>query len=106
MTLNEQRTPTPVDQIAEQWVDTLVALDPTVGTYIGRAADGSGFADYSPDGHARYVQAATEVIAALDAASPVDAVDDVTRTDLGGTLALDLESSAAGLHLRDLNVIA
>ncbi|WP_120336920.1 DUF885 domain-containing protein [Cryobacterium soli] len=106
MTVNEYRTPTPVDQIAEQWVDTLVALDPTVGTYIGRAADGSGFADYSPDGHARYVQAATDVIAALDAASPVDAVDDVTRTDLGGTLALDLESSAAGLHLRDLNVIA
>ena len=106
MTLNEQRTPTPVDQIAEQWVDTLVELDPTVGTYIGRSRDGSGFADYSPDGHAGYIQAATAALSALDATAPVDAIDEVTRTDLRSTLALDLESSAAQLHLRDLNVIA
>ncbi|PXA67674.1 DUF885 domain-containing protein [Cryobacterium arcticum] len=106
MTLNEQRTPTPVDQIAEQWVDTLVELDPTVGTYIGRNRDGAGFADYSPDGHARYIQAATEVITALDATPAVDAVDEVTTADLRSTLALDLESSAARLQLRDLNVIA
>jgi len=106
MTLNEQRTPTPVDQIAEQWVDTLVDLDPTVGTYIGRSRDGSGFADYSPDGHARYIQEATAAIGALDATAPVDPIDEVTRTDLRSTLALDLESSAAGLQLRDLNVIA
>jgi uncharacterized protein (DUF885 family) len=101
-----QRTPTPVDQIAEQWVDTLVALDPTVGTYIGRAADGSGFADYSPAGHARYIQAATETISALDAAAPADDIDRVTVTDLRSTLELDRERSDAGLQLRDLNVIA
>ncbi|TFD93919.1 DUF885 domain-containing protein [Cryobacterium lactosi] len=106
MTLNEQRTPTPVDQIAEQWVDTLVELDPTVGTYIGRSRDGSGFADYSPDGHARYIQATTAAIGALDATAPVDAIDEVTVTDLRSTLALDLQSSAAQLQLRDLNVIA
>ncbi|MCU1445616.1 DUF885 domain-containing protein [Cryobacterium sp.] len=105
-THEQQRTPSPVDQIAEQWVDTLVDLDPTVGTYIGRSKDGSGFADYSPDGHARYVRAATETIRALDATPVVDSIDDVTRTDLRSTLALDLESSAAGLQLRDLNVIA
>ena len=106
MTLNEQRTPTPIDQIAEQWVDSLVELDPTVGTYIGRSRDGSGFADYSPDGHARYIEAATAALGALDATPAVDAIDEVTRTDLCSTLALDLESSAAQLQLRDLNVIA
>ncbi|TFC57170.1 MULTISPECIES: DUF885 domain-containing protein [unclassified Cryobacterium] len=106
MTLNEGRTPTPVDQIAEGWVDTLVSLDPTVGTYIGRSADGSGFADYSPDGHAAYVQAAAATIRLLDDSVPVDDVDRVTRTDLRSSLALDLESSAACLQLRDLNVIA
>ncbi|POH65493.1 MULTISPECIES: DUF885 domain-containing protein [Cryobacterium] len=106
MTLNEGRTPTPVDQIAEGWVDTLVSLDPTVGTYIGRSADGSGFADYSPDGHAAYVHAAAATIRLLDDSVPVDDVDRVTRTDLRSSLALDLESSAAGLQLRDLNVIA
>ncbi|MBX0298414.1 DUF885 domain-containing protein [Cryobacterium sp. 1639] len=106
MTRNEQRTPTPVDQIAEQWVDRLVALDPTVGTYIGRPADGSGFADYSPEGHARYIQAATDTIRDLDATAVVDDIDRVTRTDLRSTLALDLESTDAALQLRDLNVIA
>jgi uncharacterized protein (DUF885 family) len=106
MTSQQQRTPTPVDQVAEGWVDTLVALDPTVGTYIGRPADGSGFADYSPDGHAEYVRAATATLAELDRAVPVDDVDAVTVADLRSTLALDLESSAANLHLRDLNVIA
>ncbi|TFB99403.1 DUF885 domain-containing protein [Cryobacterium adonitolivorans] len=106
MTLNEGRTPTPIDQIAEEWVDTLVSLDPTVGTYIGRSADGSGLADYSPDGHAAYVQAAAGTIRRLDDTAPVDDVDRVTRTDLRSTLALDLESSEARLQLRDLNVIA
>ena len=111
MTSPEQRIPTPVDLIAERWVDTLVALDPTVGSYIGRSADGSGFADYSPDGHARYIQAATDTIAALDKTAldnevPLDDVDRVTGTDLRATLALELESAAAELQLRDLNVIA
>jgi len=106
MTLNEQRTPTPVDQIAEQWVDSLVALDPTVGTYIGRSVDGTGFADYSPDGHERYIQAARATISALDTTPAVDDIDRVTRTDLRSTLALDLESADARLQLRDLNVIA
>ena len=101
-----QRTPTPVDQIAERWVDTLVQLDPTVGSYIGRSADGSGFADYSPEGDARYIQAATDTIAALDTTAPVDDIDHVTRTDLRASLALDLESDAAELQLRNLNVIA
>ena len=106
MTLNEGRTPTPVDQIAEGWVDTLVSLDPTVGTYIGRSADGSGFADYSPDGHAAYVRAAADTIRLLDDTVPVDHVDRVTHDDLRSSLALDLENSDAGLQLRDLNVIA
>ena len=106
MTLNEGRTPTPVDQIAEGWVDTLVSLDPTVGTYIGRSADGSGFADYSPDGHAVYVRAAADTIRLLDDTAPVDDVDRVTRDDLRSSLALDLENADAGLQLRDLNVIA
>ena len=31
-----ERTPTEVDRIAEDWVDTLVELDPSTATYIGR----------------------------------------------------------------------
>ena len=106
MVPDTQRTPTAIDRIAEQWVDSLVALDPTVGTYIGRASDGSGFADYSPEGTDRYITEATAVISAVDRTPAVDDVDLVTRTDLRSTLTLDLEGAAAGLQLRDLNVIA
>ncbi|TFD45665.1 DUF885 domain-containing protein [Cryobacterium frigoriphilum] len=101
-----QRPATPIDKIAEDWVDTLVDLDPTVGTYIGRTEGDGRFGDFSPAGHERYIAEATRIITALDAATVIDDVDRVTQTDLRATLALELESSAANLQLRDLNVIA
>ncbi|GAA4366898.1 DUF885 domain-containing protein [Agromyces bauzanensis] len=103
---SSERTPTDVDRIAEQWVDTAVELNPTLGTYIGRAEADSRFGDYSPEGLERSAEAVRRTIAALDAATPVDDVDIVTVTDLRSELALDLEAHEAGLPLRDLNVIA
>ncbi|GHD40030.1 DUF885 domain-containing protein [Mycetocola manganoxydans] len=100
------RPPSAIDAIAENWVDTLVDLDPLVGTYIGRTDANSRFGDFSPAGHERYVDEAKRALSALEAASPVDDIDAVTRTDLAAELRLDLESADAGLHLRDLNVIA
>ncbi|WP_105036720.1 DUF885 domain-containing protein [Cryobacterium aureum] len=106
MTNDIQRTPTAIDQIAEEWVDTLVDLDPTVGTYIGRTEGDGRYGDYSPAGHERFVDEAKKTIAQLDAAAPVDSVDEVTKTDLRSELSLSVESSDAQLQLRDLNVIA
>jgi uncharacterized protein (DUF885 family) len=106
MTTDNQRTPTAIDRIAEDWVDTLVEIDPTVGTYIGRTEADGRFGDYSPAGLERREAATRAFIQRLDAATPVDDVDDVTRTDLRSELALDVESAEAGLPLRDLNVIA
>ncbi|SEN01000.1 DUF885 domain-containing protein [Cryobacterium luteum] len=106
MTNDFQRTPTAIDQIAEKWVDTLVDLDPTVGTYIGRTEGDGRYGDYSPAGHERFVDEAKKTIAQLDAAHPVDGVDEVTQTDLRSELSLSVESSEAQLQLRDLNVIA
>ena len=101
-----ERTPTDVDRIAERWVDTLVSLNPAVGTYIGRTSDDDRLPDYSPAGHEELVTATRTTLDALRAATPADDVDRITVADLGSELALDLESDAAGLHLRDLNVIA
>ena len=101
-----ERTQTDTDRIAERWVDTLVELNPTVGTYIGRTDADDRLPDYSPEGHTARVDATRAVLAELRAAEVVDAVDHVTRTDLGSELELSLESDAAELHLRDLNVIA
>ncbi|MGL3150747.1 DUF885 domain-containing protein [Microbacterium sp. A82] len=100
------RTPTAIDQIAEDWVDTLVTLAPTLGTYIGRNDVNARYGDLSPDGQQQYAAEATKTLAALQAAAPVDAVDEVTQTDLTSELRLELEFHEAQWHLRDLNVIA
>ncbi|KQX06833.1 MULTISPECIES: DUF885 domain-containing protein [unclassified Leifsonia] len=106
MTADSARTPTAIDRIAEDWVDTLVVLEPTLGTYIGRTEVNDRFADLSPAGRDEVVDAGREVLSALESASPVDDVDSVTQADLSSELRLAIESHDARLHLRDLNVIA
>ena len=47
-----QRTPTPIDAIAEKWVETLADLVPTLATYIGLDRGKLGkWEDFSPAGH-------------------------------------------------------
>ena len=100
------RTPTPVDVIAEQWVTTLVDLSPDTATYIGAEGRLDEYQDFSPTGRARYEQAARETLAKLEAASPNDSTDQVTITDLSAELRLDLELAEAGWDARDINVLA
>lgn len=101
-----QRTPTPIDTIADAWVDTLAERVPTLATYIGRTEYNDRFGDYSPEGANELADQARATKAALDNATPVDAIDEVTKVDLGRELDLHLELHAAQTHLRDVNVIA
>jgi len=103
---HEARTPTEIDQIAEDWVTTLAELDPAVATWIGIPGKLDEYEDLSPEGHAKVIAASREVLAKLDAAAVVDDVDWVTKTDLSSDLKLALESDDAGLWMRDVNVIA
>lgn len=101
-----QRTPTPIDTIADAWVDTLAEREPTLATYIGRFEHNGRFGDYSPQGAEALIADARATKAALDGADTVDAIDTVTKMDLGRELALMIEQHEAKTHLRDLNVIA
>ena len=101
----DTRPQTPIDAIAERWVDTVVELEPVLGTYIGRSEVNDRYGDLSPAGHERYIAAVKGVLAELAQATPVDEVDEVTKTDLRNELELAVASSEAGLQLRDLNVI-
>ncbi|MFB2599832.1 DUF885 domain-containing protein [Herbiconiux sp. P17] len=101
----DTRPPTAIDAIAERWVDTVVELEPVLGTYIGRSEVNDRYGDLSPAGHERYIAAVKSVLAELAAATPADEVDEVTKTDLRNELELAVASSEAGLQLRDLNVI-
>ena len=100
------RTPTPVDRIAEEWVQTLSALSPELATYIGGTEKLDEYSDYSPAGRAESLAAAKRTLAQLDAATPVDDTDRVTITDLSAELRLDIELEEAGWAARDINVLA
>jgi len=104
--MTEQRQPTELDRIAEQWVDTLCELDPDYRVWLGREGDLTGYADLSPEGHAAWEVEAKRTLSALESAPVVDDVDRVTQADLTAELRLALETSAARWHLRDLNNIA
>jgi uncharacterized protein (DUF885 family) len=106
MSDDARRTPTRIDQIAEDWVATMVDLDPDTAIWMGVDGRIGEIGDHSPAGHAAYVAAAKKVVAALTAETPVDEVDEVTQTDIVAELQLEIASSDAGYHLRDLNVIA
>lgn len=101
-----QRTRTPIDTIADAWVDTLAERVPTLATYIGRTEYNDRFGDYSPEGAEELADQARATKAALDNATPVDAIDEVTKMDLGRELDLHVELHGAQTHLRDVNVIA
>lgn len=100
------RTPSGIDKVADEWVDTIATLSPILGTYIGRTEVNDRFGDFSPEGHEEVVAATRSALAKLQALEPVDAIDEVTKTDLSAELSLDLELHEANWHLRDLNVIA
>ncbi|MCK2027376.1 DUF885 domain-containing protein [Microbacterium sp. SSW1-47] len=100
------RTPSAIDKVADDWVDTIAVLAPTLGTYIGRSEVNDRFGDLSPEGHEEVAAATRATLDKLSALEPVDAIDEVTKTDLSAELRLDLELHDAKWHLRDLNVIA
>ncbi|MCX7521657.1 DUF885 domain-containing protein [Microbacterium sp. STN6] len=106
MTHAEPRTPTPIDTIAEEWVDTELDLNPEYRVYLGREGHEGEYADYSPAGAERQVAAERQALAKIRAAEPVDEVDRITKLDLTRELELAVEKHEAGFAQRDLNVIA
>ena len=105
-TPSSPRQSTPIDAIAEKWVTTMADLDPDVAVWVGIPGRVGEYADYSPAGQDAQLAAGNAVIAELEKATPVDSVDEVTKTDLLAELTLSAEYHAAKLHERDVNVIA
>ena len=104
--MNDTRTPSAIDRIAEEWVDTLCELDPDMRIWLGRDGDITSYGDFSPAGHETYISAVRAALTQLRAANPVDDIDRVTKLDLTADLELAIELSDSKWHLRDLNNIA
>ncbi|HEY0259600.1 MAG TPA: DUF885 domain-containing protein [Lacisediminihabitans sp.] len=102
---DQTRTPTPIDAIAEEWVDTELDLYPEQRVFLGRPGREGEYADYSPAGAERALQAVKATLAKIEAAAPVDDVDEITKMDLSRELRLAIDKHEAGFDQRDLNVI-
>ena len=103
---HDARPTTPIDAIAETWVDTELDLFPEYRVYLGRAGHEGEYADYSPEGAERVISEVRRALASIQGATPVDAVDEITRMDLSRELQLQIDKHDAGFDQRDLNVIA
>lgn len=106
MTNAEKREPTPIDTIAEEWVDTQLELHPEYHVWLGRPGREGEYSDYSPSGAEQSIAAVRETLAKITRAQPVDDIDRVTKMDLSRELELTIEKHEAGFGQRDLNVIA
>jgi uncharacterized protein (DUF885 family) len=103
---DDARTPTAIDTIAEEWVDTELDLFPEYRVYVGRPGREGEYADYSPAGAERAIVEVRKALARIQAATPVDDIDVVTKMDLSRELQLSIDKHDAGFDQRDLNVIA
>lgn len=101
----KRREPTRIDAIAEQWVDTLVDMQPTIGTYIGRDHGSARYPDYSPEGLEQQAEQIRRTSLELEREDPADDVDRVTKADLGRDLELSAQLLTSGYPFRDLNNI-
>ncbi|MGW7435579.1 DUF885 domain-containing protein [Streptomyces sp. NPDC054849] len=62
-------------QVADAYVDDLIALDPITGTYLGVAASSGALPDFSPAGRAALARLSRETLARLDAAESLPGAD-------------------------------
>ena len=101
-----ERNATPVDQLAEEWLDQQISLMPQLRVHLGRPGDQSEYGDLSPEGAQTRAAAAAAMLQRVRAAEPADATDQVTLSELERTIELDIQMHDAGFWQRDLNVIA
>ncbi|MFK0253596.1 DUF885 domain-containing protein [Streptomyces sp. NPDC090445] len=62
-------------QVADAYVDDLIALDPITGTYLGVVASSGSLPDFSPAGRAAVADLARSTLARLDAAERLPGAD-------------------------------
>ncbi|MFG3196718.1 DUF885 domain-containing protein [Streptomyces sp. NPDC048208] len=91
-------------QVADAYVDGLIALDPVTGTYLGVRESSSRLPDYSPAGQAALAELARTTLAALDEAERLPGADSDAERRCGRLLrerlTADLAMHDADEHLR------
>ncbi len=99
------RNATPLDALAESWLETLLALTPELHVELGRPGREGEYSDLSPDGHAARAEAMRETLRHVERTEVHDEEDEVTRAELQRTLGLALARHEAGEWRRDLDTM-
>jgi uncharacterized protein (DUF885 family) len=103
--MSDMRTPTPVDALAERYLDEAAQLDPAEATYIGLAGHDDRLPDYTPEWWQSRSDLRRQTLAALDEVTPADTNDRITIAAMRDQLTLGEELRAAGADEMTLNVI-
>ncbi|MBX9245964.1 DUF885 domain-containing protein [Actinotalea ferrariae] len=101
-----RREPTPIDAIADAYVDTIARLNPLAATAMGLTGYDHLMTDFSPAGWQAQADAARAVLGELDRVDPVDDVDRVTLAAMRERIGLELELHDADEWIGSLNNIA
>ncbi|MFI5831169.1 DUF885 domain-containing protein [Streptomyces sp. NPDC051578] len=82
-------------QVADAYVDDLIAINPVIGTYLGVTASSGELPDYSPAGRAAVADLARATLARLDAAERVPGADSEAERRCGRLLRERLTAEIA-----------
>jgi uncharacterized protein (DUF885 family) len=103
--MNETRTPTAVDALADRYLDQYAAIDPLAALEYGLNAHHDAMPDLSPDGLAERSALRVRTLTELATAVPTDANDRITIAALRAELELAEELRAAAADESALNNI-
>ncbi len=103
--MDEARTPTAVDAIADRYLDDSAAHDPITATTVGLPGHDHALPALDPDWYEQRAELRAATRRALRAADPVDANDRVTVAALDDMLEIDEHLRALGEEESHLNNI-
>lgn len=82
-------------QVADAYVDALIELDPTIGTFLGIKESSGLLPDYSPAGQERFAELARETLARLDDAEKLPGAENSAERRCGRLLRERLTAELA-----------
>ncbi len=101
-----KRELTPIDKLANEVIALAVSRYPSYATYLGRPGGERDMDDHSPDALKQDRDDAASAKAKLEALTPQDDVDEVTKDALLQSLNKEIRTYESGLYFRNMNNIA
>jgi uncharacterized protein (DUF885 family) len=96
----------PIDQVADRFLEAFVELSPTAATYMGIKGHDHELPDYSPAGFDALIELNRRFIAEAQAVQPGSPREEVAKDAFLERLGLGLETYEAGVPQYQLNAIA